>query len=198
MQKKISCISVYKYLSNHYSSDKCTFLFSCTVTSLIFLSNYFSIPFLVRFQWCDITHLLQTDLGPGNRTICSLSGSWPRFTVNYANQNHTLLALLASTLIVKTEVSPKVVWGNAGTKFLHPRDVLVWSRSFMHWFTAPHDSVLAQIQSDYIFLINALFYLKEAVMIQNYSIRSLSKNFTNIIDSCTEWTQICIHLSHLH
>jgi len=54
-KKKISCISVYKYLSNHYSFVNHGFLFSCTVNSWIFLSNQVLIYFLVGLQWYDIT-----------------------------------------------------------------------------------------------------------------------------------------------
>ena len=84
--KKISCISMYKFLSNHYSFINCGFLFSCTVNSWIFLSNHSSIYFFVGFQWCDITHCY-ADLGPSNETICWLMGSWPRFKVKFCQIN---------------------------------------------------------------------------------------------------------------
>ena len=85
VQKKILCIFIYKYLSNHYSFDRHGFLFSCIANSWIFLSSYFSISFFVGFQWCNITHLLQAYLGPRNGTIFWLRGSWPRFRFSCAN-----------------------------------------------------------------------------------------------------------------
>ena len=119
-QKKISCISVYRYLSNHYSFINCRFLFSCAVNSWIFLSNQVSIYFLVGFQWCDITHLFQVDPSPDNETICCLRGSWPRLKVSCTNQqNPTLLPLWATTRIAQATVSLEAVWGDARTKFLH-------------------------------------------------------------------------------
>lgn len=57
-QKKILCISIYKYFSNHCSFVNHGFLFSFAVNLWIFLSNQYSTSFLVGFQWCDITHLV--------------------------------------------------------------------------------------------------------------------------------------------
>ena len=55
---------------------------------------------------------------------CWLRGSWPRFRVNCTNQQiPTLLALSAIANREHTEVSPEAIWGDVGTKFLHPWDV---------------------------------------------------------------------------
>jgi len=46
-------------------------------------------------------------------------------TVSLAKQILVLLALSAIVRGVRTEVSPKIVWEGAGTRFPHPRDVLM-------------------------------------------------------------------------
>jgi len=57
---------------------------------------------------------------------CWLSGPWPRFNVNLAKQIPTLLDLSAPICKAQTEVSPEVVWGDVGTKFLHLEMVVMW------------------------------------------------------------------------
>lgn len=52
-------------------------------------------------------------------------GPNPGSTMSLAKQIPVLLALLATVHGVQTEVSPKVVWESARTRFLHPRDVLM-------------------------------------------------------------------------
>jgi len=44
----------------------------------------------------------------------------------FSQQIPTLLALSATFCGAPTEVSPEVVWEGAGTRFPHPRDVLMW------------------------------------------------------------------------
>jgi len=46
-----------------------------------------------------------------------------------AKQIPKLLALTATVRGVRTEVSPEVVWEGVGTRFSHPRDVLMRSGS---------------------------------------------------------------------
>jgi len=88
VKKKISCISVYKYLSNHCYFDKHGFMFSCTVNSWIFLSNHFSISFLAGFQWWDITHLLKQISVPTTKLFVGLVG--PNLSLELVVQNKTL------------------------------------------------------------------------------------------------------------
>ena len=47
------------------------------------------------------------------------------FRSDLAKQIPRLLALSAIVRGARTEVSPKVVWEGAGTRFPHPRDVLM-------------------------------------------------------------------------
>jgi len=95
-----------------------------------------------------------------------------------AKQILQLLTLLAIAHRVRTEVSPEVVGEGAGTRFPHPRDVLVCSRGFALWFTTVCCSIFAQIQLEYIFPISALFYSRMWLQIN-----SLSKHLTNTTDS---------------
>jgi len=57
-------------------------------------------------------------------------GPDPGSAVSLAKQIPKLLALSASVCGVQTEVSLEVVWEGAGTRFLHPRDVLMKSWKF--------------------------------------------------------------------
>jgi len=52
-------------------------------------------------------------------------GPDPGSAVSLAKQIPVLLALLAIVHRAQTEVSPEVVWEGAGTRFPHPRDVLM-------------------------------------------------------------------------
>jgi len=68
----------------------------------------------------DITY---ANPSPGNGTIFWLVWSSPRFKDDLAKQIPVLLVLSATIRRVRTEVSPKVVWEDARTRFSHPRDV---------------------------------------------------------------------------
>ena len=54
-----------------------------------------------------------------------LLGSEPGSTVSLAKQISVLLALSATIHRAWTEETPEVVWEGAGTRFPHPRDVLM-------------------------------------------------------------------------
>ena len=54
-----------------------------------------------------------------------VSGAWPRFGSDLAKKILVLLAVLATVCGAWTKVSPEVVWEDAGTRFLHPRVVLM-------------------------------------------------------------------------
>ncbi len=53
-------------------------------------------------------------------------------TVILAKQIPILLVLSEIVHGARTEVSPEVVWEGAGTRFPHPRDVLMNSRKFVN------------------------------------------------------------------
>jgi len=60
------------------------------------------------------------------------------FKVNFSKQNPTLLALSASIHLARIEVSPKAVWGDAGTKFPH---LEISVMSFYGLDLSPHRSI---------------------------------------------------------
>ena len=72
---------------------------------------------------------------------CWLDGAWPRFEVNWAKQIPTLLGLSTLARGVQTEVSPEVVWGDVGTKFLQPR--AVWEVDLVQLWIPLHRSLHA-------------------------------------------------------
>ena len=86
-QKKISCIFVYRYLSNHYSFVNRRFLFSYAMNSWMFLSNQSSISFLVGFQWCDIQHLFMQILVPTTKPFVGLVGPDPGSELSLLNKS---------------------------------------------------------------------------------------------------------------
>ena len=57
-------------------------------------------------------------------------GPDPGSIVSLAKKIPVLPALLATVRGVWTEVSPEVVWEGSGTRFLHPRNVLMRSGKF--------------------------------------------------------------------
>lgn len=80
--------------------------------------------------------------GPSNRTFFWLSGAWPKFRSGLAKKISVLLALSAMVHRAQTKVSPEEVWKGDGTRFPHPRSVLMKFlevRSLnLHTCTTPH------------------------------------------------------------
>ena len=107
-----------------------------TTIPLILVDSYFRVP-RTRKYFCPTTlqflslsdsndttsDIPYADPSPDNRTMCWLVGAWPRFRGDLAKQISVLLALSATVHGARIEVSPKVVWDRARTRFLHPGDV---------------------------------------------------------------------------
>ena len=83
-----------------------------------------TLQFLSLLDSNDMTsNIPYADLSPSNETICWLVVAWTRFRDDLAKQIAVLLALSEIVQRARTEVSPKVVWEGARTRFPHPRDV---------------------------------------------------------------------------
>jgi len=85
-QKKISCISMYKYLSNHCYFINHRFMSCCTVNSWIFISNHSLIYFFVGLQWCGITHHFMQILVPTKKPFNGLVGPNPNSKLVFPNK----------------------------------------------------------------------------------------------------------------
>ena len=91
-------------------------------------THEFFYPTTFQFiSWTDSSDTTSSipyaDPSPGNGTICWLSGAWPRFGGDLAKQILVLLALSETVHRAWIDVSHKVVWDGARTRFLHPWDV---------------------------------------------------------------------------